>query len=107
MKKVIFYLPRILAIIIVAFFALFILEGFSPGFTWQDSIAHLSVTLIVLAAATIAFKWPKIGGWLFTIFGLLFIFFNSRHELTGLIIGLVPLITGMLFLLNGFSKKGS
>jgi len=50
MKKFIYYLPRILSILIVVFLAMFILEGFSPGFGWQDFLVHLLMTLSALGA---------------------------------------------------------
>ena len=104
--KVVFYLSRILAIVIVAFFALFILEGFGPDFGWQDSVSHAVLALAALAATIVAWKWPKIGGWLFVIFGVYFVimFFNSR-EWSSLLIGGAPLLTGILFLIEGFGKK--
>lgn len=106
MKKFIYYLPRVLAIMTFAFFAIFILEGFSPDFGWQDSLSHALVALLVLISTVVAWKWPKIGGWIFVLFGLKFasaIF--SQEWLSGLVIGGVPLLTGTLFLVEGYRKK--
>jgi len=91
---------------IVSFFALFILEGLGPDFGWQDSLSHLFSTLVVLSAAIVAWKWPKIGGLIFVAVGiaLLFMLFKAQW-LSALIIGGVPLLTGGLFLLEGFKKK--
>ncbi len=106
MKNFIYYLPRALAILIVVFFSIFILEGFSPEFGWIDSLMHLLVALVALGATIIAWKWPKIGGWIFIIFGLLFLSMAFRSQYWGgLIIGGVPLLTGILFLIEGFRKK--
>ena len=107
MKKFIYYLPRILAILIVAFLALFILEGFSPEFGWQDSLYHLILTLIVLGGTILAWKRPNIGGWIFILLGLL-IYLNTifrQQWWGGIIIGGVPLLTGILFLMEGFRKR--
>jgi hypothetical protein len=98
MKKIFFYLARILSILIVAFFAMFILEGFSPEFSWADSLSHLILTLIVLVVAITSFKWPKIGGWIFIVLGLAFMVFFWSKDWNSIIIGGVPLITGILFL---------
>lgn len=62
MQKFIYYLPRILAILIVAFLAMFILEGFSPEFGWQDSLYHLIITLIVLGVTILTWERPQTGG---------------------------------------------
>jgi len=106
MNKFIYYLPKILTILIVVFMAMFILEGFSPGFGWQDSLMHLLMTLIALGATILAWKRPKIGGWIFVLLGLL-IYLNMifrQQWWGGIIIGGIPLLTGILFLMEGFRK---
>jgi hypothetical protein len=104
MKKFIYYLPRILSILIVSFLALFILEGFSPGFGWQDSLMHLLMALIALGATIVAWKWPKIGGWIFVLLGLKFLLMIFREPSwnNGMIIGGILLLTGILFVIEGF-----
>lgn len=100
MKKIIFYLPRILSVAIVLFFAVFILGGFGPDFGWQDSAAHAVLALIALGITVLAWKKPKIGGWVFVVFGLYFLSMNLKDSrwLGAIIIGGVPLIAGILFL---------
>ena len=119
MRKFIFYAARSLSLIIVAFFAIFILEGFSPGFGWEDSVMHLLVALVALGVAVMAWKWPKIGGFVFIIFGMryigpAFIILGMRYinpmaipegavlNLSGLFIGGVPILTGILFLIEEY-----
>ncbi|MCJ7789410.1 MAG: hypothetical protein MUP69_04370 [Candidatus Atribacteria bacterium] len=107
MKKFIYYLPRILSILIVSFLALFILEGFSPGFGWQDSLMHLLMALIALGATIVAWKWPKIGGWIFVLLGLKFLLMIFREPSwnNGMIIGGIPLLIGILFVIEGFRNR--
>jgi hypothetical protein len=107
MKKFIYYLPRILTILIVSFLALFILEGFSPEFSWQDSLMHLLMALIALGATIVAWKWPKIGGWIFVLLGLKFLLMIFREPSwnNGMIIGGIPLLTGILFVIEGFRNR--
>ena len=106
MKNFLYYVPRALAIIIVAFFGIFILEGFSPQFGWMDSFMHLMLALAALGATIIAWKKPKIGCWIFILFGAWFLITNfDNHWRDGLIIGGVPLLTGILFLIEGFKKN--
>jgi hypothetical protein len=108
MKKIIYYLPRILAIFIVAFFAAFILEGFSPEFSWQDSLAHSVLALIALFASAIAWKRPGIGGWIFVAFGAYYLLEIFRSQWWGgLIIGGIPLLAGILFLVEGSKKRSA
>jgi hypothetical protein len=97
MQKFIYFLPRALAVLITIFFAIFILEGFSPEFSWQDSLAHFGVALIMLLATIFAWKKPKIGGWFFILAGIYFI--------KGLFVAIPLLLSGILFLAEGFGKK--
>lgn len=108
MKKFIYCLPRVLAILIVAFLAMFILEGFSPEFGWQSSLAHALLALVALLAAIIAWNRPGIGGWIFVSFGIYYLLgiFNS-HWWGGLIIGGVPLLAGILFLAEALGKRNA
>lgn len=100
MNKIIYYLARVLSVLIVLFFALFILEGFDQNFTWQDSATHFILMLVVLVPAVVAFLRPKIGGWIFIIIGIAFMFFFRTGNWSSIIIGGVPLITGILFLIE-------
>ncbi|MCK9578498.1 hypothetical protein M0R01_03335 [bacterium] len=106
MNKIIYYSSRILSIVIVGFFALFILEGFSPEFTWQDSLSHLVITLVVLGATIVAWKKPVIGCWFFIILGLYYLIFISAPQQywQGILIGGIPLLTGILFLIEATKK---
>ncbi|MDD5639566.1 MAG: hypothetical protein PHR47_02045 [Candidatus Pacebacteria bacterium] len=105
MKKIIYYLSRTLAVLIVGFFALFILEGFSPDFGWQDGLMHALLTVVILGITIVAWKWPKIGGWFFVALGTYYLVFSFREWQSGLIIGIIPLFTGILFLVEGFKKS--
>lgn len=100
MKNLIYYIPRALSILIAAFFAIFILEGFGPDFHWQDSASHLVLTLIAAIPAITTFKHPKIGGWLFIALGAAFAFFFSGNILNTIIISGVPILTGIMFLIE-------
>lgn len=105
MKKFIYYLPRLLSVVLVIFFALFIAEGFSLDFSWVDSLYHLILTLVVVAIAIIAWKKPNIGGWIFVVLGIFFMIFFSNPISNGLIIGSVPLVIGILFLIEAYKKQ--
>jgi len=108
MKKFIYYLPRSLSILIVAFLAMFILEGFSPEFGWQDSLMHLLMALIALGATILAWKRPMIGGWIFILLGLGFMYLLlivRQLWWNGIIIGGIHLLTGILFLSEKFRKN--
>jgi len=105
MKQALYYLPRVLTILIAVFFSIFILEGFGQGFDWVDSLMHLLLTMAVLAATIIAWKWPKVGGWIFVLLGIFFSWFFHPLLPNGLVIGSAPFVAGVLFLIEWFSKK--
>jgi hypothetical protein len=101
MKKLFFYLSRIVAIAIVLFFGAFIFEGFAAGFSWVDSIRHLVITLLVLAATIVAWRNSRTGGWLFIILGILCGLYLGNFQISG-----VMILTGILFLLSGKKSFG-
>ena len=92
---------KILSIIIIIFFAFFILEGFSPDFNLMDSLSHLALTLVIVAITILAWKKPHIGGWIFILLGGLYLIDNFNSHYSNLIIfaGL-PILTGTLFLIK-------
>ena len=100
MKKFIYYFSRVLAVLIVLFFGVFILEGFGPGFGWRDSISHLLPALIILAATIMAWKRPKVGGWLFIGMGIFAGLFFHPFIFNGLAFGGAFALIGILFLAN-------
>ncbi|MFA5755230.1 MAG: hypothetical protein WC909_02650 [Candidatus Paceibacterota bacterium] len=92
-------ISKILSIIIVCFFAIFALEGFSPEFNLMDSLSHLLLTLLILGITALAWKKPQIGGWFFIALGLVYLVTNFNSNYTSLIMfSTIPLITGTLFL---------
>lgn len=106
MKKFIFYLARILSLLLVGFFGLFTLEGFSPGFSWIDSLAHGVLTLLIGLVTVLVWKKKKIGGLVFVLFGLfILLFFVRGHWFGGIVMSFVPLLIGILFLLESYYDK--
>lgn len=106
MGKFIYYLPRILSVLITIFFSIFILEGFDPEFGWQSGLAHGALAAASLIASIIAWRWPGIGGWLFAAFGVWYLWSISvAGWWGGMIIGGIPLLAGILFLAEWFGKN--
>lgn len=107
MKKFIYYLPRILAIIITGFFYMFVLEGFSPEFSWADALPHFVMATVILGITIVSWKWPKIGGFIWLVPGLfyLIIMLSRQGNWMFVWIPLILIIVGILFLVEGFRKK--
>jgi len=64
------------------------------------------MTLIALGATILAWKRPKIGGWIFVLLGLglMYLLFFRQQWRDGIIVGGILLLTGILFLIEGFRK---
>jgi len=107
MKKFLFYLPRVLSIILVGFFALFIAEGFDPEFGWQSGVGHAVLALAVGLLVWATWKRPKIGGWVFVAMGLWYWWSSIIRAgwYGGWFLGSIPILIGVLFLVEGFRKK--
>ncbi|MFA5010100.1 MAG: hypothetical protein WC553_02635 [Patescibacteria group bacterium] len=107
MKKFLYWFPRGLAILVVVFLSAFILEGLGPDFGWQDSLSHALIAIVVLAVTIVAWRWPKFGGWIFVLLGGFYLVMIVKEQWWGgLVIGGVPLLVGVMFLIEGFGKGG-
>jgi len=115
-SKYLYWSPRILAITITAFISLFSLDVFSEGYSfWEMIVAfliHNIPTFILVLAIIIAWKWEHIGGLIFIFIGFAYLVLvsgNFEYELgffiTVLIISGIPILTGILFLLNRYQVR--
>ncbi len=102
-KKFVYWLPRILGILFALFISIFALDAFGEGIPFLDAVVgfliHLAPTYIVIAVLLIAWKWGLVGGILFILAGLFYIFFaNEMHWSAYLLIGGPPILIGILFI---------
>lgn len=119
MNKIIYYLPRILAILFVLFLALMSLDVFSPdsGF-WETLIAlfmHNIPALILLAVLIISWKREIVGGIFFILAGMLYMAMLLKNIIaTGfewyylawaIQISGIAFLIGILFIINWKKKK--
>jgi hypothetical protein len=82
MQKVIYWLPRILAIGLILFISVFALDAFSLP-NWPVALLmHLLPSITLGLTTFIAWKYQKIGGVLFVLIGLTSIFFFRSILLT-------------------------
>jgi hypothetical protein len=104
MKLLITWTPRIIAMLLIALFLIFSLDAFEMGGSLLEKIAgyviHATPGLLILVALVMSFRRPLIGGSLFTILGIITLFFfNVRENPIVLLIVTGPLLlTGLLFL---------
>jgi hypothetical protein len=99
MKKVIFWLPRVLAIVFIAFVSIFALDSFGAPQWYLALFMHLIPSFILIILTVVAWKKPLIGGILFIITGLVtIIFFRTA-------IFIPVAVIGVLFLTEVYLKK--
>lgn len=106
-KKILFWSPRVLGILIAVFVSLFALDVFGEGYSTVETIValamHLIPTLVILIVLQIAWRWEWIGGFLFVALGVLYItlFWEPSNLPAYLVISGPLFLTGILFLLDG------
>ena len=106
-KKILFWSPRILGILIAIFVSLFALDVFGEGYSTVETIValvmHLIPTFVILIVLGIAWRWEWIGGFLFVALGVLYItlFWEPSNLPAYLVISGPLFLTGILFLLDG------
>jgi hypothetical protein len=105
-KKLLFWTPRILAILAILFMMMFSLDCFEMGGkeAWICLFMHNIPAFIIIAVLVIAWKWELIGGVLFIVaFIAAGIFFKSFTGNPASLIVISPfLLTGILFILYNY-----
>jgi hypothetical protein len=99
MKKIIFWLPRVLSIVFIAFISIFALDVFDMPQWYLALFMHLIPSFILIILTVIAWKKPFIGGILFLIAGLAALFFFRTS------IFIPVIVIGGLFLTEVYLKK--
>jgi hypothetical protein len=105
-KRVIFWSPRALCILLIVFLSIFALDVFGEGYNIGETIlalfTHLIPTYLIVIVLVIAWRWEMIGTLLFFALAssLLYMNFGGGWTVSG------PLIfIGALFLLNWLFRK--
>lgn len=103
MKLIIYWLPRILAALITAFWCGFIL--LSHGLSWE-SVLESGIWVLILIMTILAWRKEKLGQFGFIVFGFLYLILTwGRFRWhTYLLISGSLIITGILFLLSNQIK---
>ncbi len=97
LKKLLYWLPRILSILFIAFISVFALDVFGEPQWFLGLLIHLIPSFILIFLTIIAWKHGQIGGFLFFVAGfVMIIFFRS------IIIAIPAFIIGVLYLVNNF-----
>jgi hypothetical protein len=104
-KRILFWTPRVLAVLFAIFISIFAFDIFDEGYAvWETILAlliHLIPTAVVLLILALAWRWEWIGGILLPILGLLYLItFEGQHWSAYLLIAGPLFLIGALFWLN-------
>jgi len=110
-NKFLYWSPRILSIMFVAFLCLFSFDGFTEFNGWQTIFAiaiHLAIPAVVLLGTIIAWKRDLVGTAIFFFFALYYVHMVglNRHWSWYVSISGPAVIVGILFLLSWFQRQG-
>lgn len=112
-NQLLYWSPRILGILIAIFVSIFALDVFGGGFNlWETAAAllmHLIPTLVIVITLLIAWRWERLGGFLFIALGVLYmlLFWDPTRWPAYLLISGPLFLAGILFLLDGFLRESS
>lgn len=107
-SKFVYWTPRIASIIFIAFLALMSLDVFTEGArSWEIVIGlfmHNIPVFILLAVLIIAWKYEIVGGVVFILAGILYIFFAVSRNVDnwGMALAWSIQIAGVAFVIGGF-----
>lgn len=110
-EKFVFWAPRILSIIFIAFLSLFSLDVFDMGLGFWQTLAGLFMhnipMLILLAVLIISWKREIVGGVVFILAGLLYIFMTITNvDDWRLALAWSVQISGTAFIIGGLFIAG-
>jgi hypothetical protein len=110
LKRLLFWTPRIMAILFALFLSIFALDVFGEGYSlWQTILAlfmHLIPVYILLIALALAWRWEWVGAVVFIGFSVWYLMTTGGQFPWSvyLIVAGPPLLIGVLFLLNWLYK---
>jgi hypothetical protein len=111
-RSALYWAPRILGIASALFLAMFALDVFAEGYTFGQLLIalfmHLIPSFMILLFLVVAWRWERIGGILFLLLGVFYIWFfwHPSRWLSYLVISGPLFLTGILFLLNNWVTRG-
>lgn len=106
MQKILFWIPRVTAILAILFMGMFSLDVFGgnepPGKQLLGFLIHNIPALIIIGVLAIAWKWELIGGILFLLAALAGgVFFQGFTTNPASLIVMAPFaLSGFLFILH-------
>ncbi|MDO9592529.1 MAG: hypothetical protein Q7I98_04955 [Erysipelotrichaceae bacterium] len=117
-SKTIYWAPRILSILLIAFLTLFSLDVFESASSTREILTGLFIhnlpSIILIIVLIIAWKYEIVGAIAFILAGLFYIALNIRNAVPlpmaltwRLTLSGPAFLIGILFLMNWRNKKGT
>jgi hypothetical protein len=107
-NRLLFWAPRVLCILLIAFVSMFALDVFGEGLgIWGTLVAltiHLIPSLIMVALLALAWRWEWIGTAAFGLIGIFFAITVRGTWWVKLIFAAPCLLSAWLFLLNWLKR---
>jgi len=102
MKKLLYWLPRVLSVLFIAFISMFALDVFNEP-NWPLALfMHLIPSFLLVGVTIVAWRNETLGGYFFLIVGAALLVFTNFEAL---VIGIPAFVIGALFLAKNFAKK--
>jgi len=111
MSRILFWLPRILILLLIGFFLLMGLDVFSMHGSFAEQLfgyfIHSIPALLLLLVLTIAKKNPMVAGVLFLILGVVATYFFRTYLnlVVFIIVTVIPLLVGLAFVYEGTHRR--
>ena len=106
--KILYWTPRLIAILAIGFMMMFSTDCFGPEYSFEEKMTcflmHNIPAYLVIIVLVMAWKWELVGGILFIAAALFGAFwFNGFGSNPGVLPIMVPfLLTGILFILHDY-----
>lgn len=109
-RRLLYWTPRLLGIVVSLFIGLFALDAFGPGKPLADALLdfaiHLLPALILLTLVAVSWRREWIGAFTFTALAVVYATTMSRGRLDWMLLIAGPLLlVGMLFLASWFNHR--
>ena len=101
-SRLLLWIPRVLGILVCVFLSMFSLDAFGNGKTviqaTSDFAVHVAPVLILFAVVGVSWRWPWVGGVVFTVLAVGYAYVTRAHPSWILVIAGPLLAVGILFI---------
>lgn len=109
-RRLLFWLPRVVALLFIAFVSIFALDVFDMGYGFWETLLALAIHLlpagILLIGILVAWRWEWVGTLFLSVWVVWYLVqFGGQFPFSVyLLMAVLPFTIGLLFLLNWFYR---